>query len=349
MKNGVNVGSMVFKNFWYSIGDSCRWIYNSIADGMKSFPLVSRNFGKSVWSVASNRDLAIGFGSAVLLHFLLFLLFVPRTGTVTAEYPLVEEITFLDNTYPPQVAKFLPSGGGFNGSEVKGEALPVGLAEAPDLMRKIDRNQVAVKLDRYAPAGALTDVIKISKRGEGGGLTTAEILAEAPISLRRAAPPGIGGGVEGILSGRGPGGGIGKPLDLTVTVPPVKIPSQTLHQTKPTISKPTTTINDQTPIRISYSVTGQLQGRQVVAKVLPVYPEWARERGLTDVQITMRLEVAPDGAVRPNIILERSSGYPQWDQAAMAALATWQFAPLAANVRQELQWGEITFIFRLTM
>jgi TonB family protein len=351
MKKGEKVGALVVRNFGSAIADSCRWIGSSIAEGIRSFPLVSGNFGKSIWGIVKNRDLSIGFGSAVLLHFLLFLLFMPRGSTTVTEYPLVEEIKFLDSSYPPQVAKVVTGGGGFNGTKISGEELPAGLAEAPDLMRKIDRTQIAVNLDRYAPAGAITDIIRISKRGEGGGLTTAEILAEAPISLRNAAPPGFGGS-EGIFPTRGPGGGIGKPIDLTGREPASKIAPQVIRSASPANGNPknnqTAIITGETPIRIGYIVAGPLKGRQIVAKVLPEYPEWARARGLSDVEITMRIEVTPDGTVRTNVMLDRSSGYPQWDQIAMAALGRWQFAPLAADARPEIQWGEITFIFRLT-
>ncbi len=348
MEKRAKVGSLVLRNFGSALADTVRYIFASIGEGFKQFPLVSRNMGKSVVGLVTNRDLAIGFGSAVLLHFLIFLLFMPRAGSKVKEYELAEEVTFLDQSYPPNAAKVVPRAGLFDG-ETSTENLPSGLADAQpiDLGRKIDRNQVAVNLDRYAPAGAITDVIKISKRGEGGGLTTAEILAQAPLSLRRAAPQG-GSGEMGLIGFRGIGGGVGKPIDLG-SAPTVRAPTPQVARQASTGGSQTQVPTGQTPSRASFTVAGPLKGRQIVAKALPEYPEWARARGLTDVQIAMRLEVTPDGSVRSTIILERSSGYPQWDQSCMNALAQWRFAALPADVQQEVQWGIITFIFRLMM
>jgi TonB family protein len=89
---------------------------------------------------------------------------------------------------------------------------------------------------------------------------------------------------------------------------------------------------------------GPLQGRGILAKVVPEYPDWARVRGLTDVKIAIRLEVTPKGKIR-SIKLELSSGYPQWDQSCMSDLLKWKFAPLPPDAKQEVQWGVITFIF----
>lgn len=351
MKKKGNAGAAVVKNLWAAMDENCRWIGGSIAESVRMFPRVTGNFARSVWGVIRNRDVAIGFGSALLLHFLLFLLLVPRNGVAIREYQLVEQVTLLDNAYPPQVAKVVSSGGGVNGVVDRGSELPAGLVDAPDLMRKIDRSQVALNLNRYLPTGTLTDVIKIAKRGEGGGLTTADILAQAPISLRQAAPPGYGRG-EGIFP-TGGAGGVGRPIDLTGPRSPASIPPQTVHLASTKVSQGTpyspAVITAETPVRVGYSLIGPLKGRQIVVKPLPEYPEFARQRGLTDVQITMRIEVTPDGLVRQNILLGLSSGYPLWDRQAMAALGQWRFAPLDPTVVQEVQWGEITFNFRLTM
>jgi TonB family protein len=347
MEKRANVGSLVLRNLGSSIADSARYVVSSLGLGFKEFPLVSRNMGKSVISLVTNRDLGIGFGSGVLLLFLLFLLFMPKQGSRVKEYELTEQVTLLDQSYPPQASKVVPRAGLFDG-EVSTENLPSGLADAQpiDLGRKIDRNQVAVNLDRYAPAGAITDVIRISKRGEGGGLTTEEILAQAPISLRRAAPQG-GAGQMGLIGFQGIGGGVGKPIDIG-SAPTVRTAPQAVSRAQ-TGGNQAQVPTGQTPSRASFTVAGPLKGRAIVAKAIPEYPEWARARGLTDVQIAMRLEVTPDGTVRTTIILERSSGYPQWDQSCMSALAQWRFAPLPADVQQEVQWGIITFIFRLMM
>lgn len=348
MEKRAKVGSLILRNFGSALVDSARYIGRSLRQGGRQFPLVSRNMGRSAVGMVTNRDLLIGFSSAVLLHVLIMLLVMPKKGGRVSEYELNEQVTLLDQSYPPSAAKVVPRAGLFDASEVSTENLPSGLSEAPpiDLGRKIDQSQVKVDLNRYAPTGAMTDVIRINKRGEGGGLTTEEILAQAPISLRRAAPQG-GGGQMGLFGFPGVGGGgVGRPVDLG-SAPAVRVAPQQV--VRASTGGQTQVPTGQAPSRASFTVAGPLKGRQIVAKAVPEYPEWAKSRGLTDVQIAMRLEVTPDGSVRSTIILEQSSGYPQWDNACIAALAQWRFAALPADVQQEVQWGIITFIFRLMM
>lgn len=77
----------------------------------------------------------------------------------------------------------------------------------------------------------------------------------------------------------------------------------------------------------------------------PTYPEWAQDDG---VEATVRLYfvVLADGRVKTNVLVRRTSGYPDFDRNAVTALRTWKFEPLVGGATGE-QWGEITFHFKL--
>jgi TonB family protein len=66
------------------------------------------------------------------------------------------------------------------------------------------------------------------------------------------------------------------------------------------------------------------------------------------VVITLSLAVTPDGRVKPtSILVDRSSGYPQWDQEVIGALCGWRFKSLPPEEPQEDVWGRVTFMFQL--
>jgi protein TonB len=81
-----------------------------------------------------------------------------------------------------------------------------------------------------------------------------------------------------------------------------------------------------------------------MTKVLPKYPAWCLQKGISGV-VKVRIWVEASGSVREGTLVEISSGYPDLDQAVVNALKKWRFAPLPKNVVQETQWGIITFRF----
>ena len=64
--------------------------------------------------------------------------------------------------------------------------------------------------------------------------------------------------------------------------------------------------------------------------------------------MVVRIWVQPNGQVKGAPTVESSSGYPDLDQVVIDALRGWEFAPLAAGVKSEDQWGVITFKFMLS-
>lgn len=91
-------------------------------------------------------------------------------------------------------------------------------------------------------------------------------------------------------------------------------------------------------------ITGPLSARKVVKSVIPDYPVWARARNI-ETEVVIYFTVSAAGNVRTNLLIARTSGYPEMDRLASEALKQWKFTPLSGDTQD--QWGEITFKFLL--
>ncbi len=90
-------------------------------------------------------------------------------------------------------------------------------------------------------------------------------------------------------------------------------------------------------------IQGDIAGRQIITAKKPVYPRWAQEQGL-EAAVTIYFVVRPDGTVKDNLIIERSSNYPELDQLAKEALLQFKFAPISGSDEQS---GYATFRYML--
>lgn len=295
-----------------------------------------------------DKRLDLGIIISIVFHILLFLLLSHTTQASVAGYEDINEITFIDQSYRPEVSKVISKGSVWSGmKETYTEEAPSSYGggevttPAIDLSAKLDRSQAKINLDRYAGSEGIGDVVKIGSRAEGTMKSTEEILAEKPISLAKNLRRGVGQG-----KGIGGGGGIGikkqvPSITITKRPPPPKtsaIGRQVEHKVeqKLRVSKGRTQI----------SLAGPIANRAILKKFLPKYPQWCLSRGISGV-VKIRIWVEPDGRVREGTLVEVSSGYPDLDQAVINALRLWKFAPLPAGVVQETQWGIITFRFVL--
>jgi TonB family protein len=91
-------------------------------------------------------------------------------------------------------------------------------------------------------------------------------------------------------------------------------------------------------------LAGQVADRELKDYQKPDYPEWAKRDGVEGA-VTLRFYVLPDGRVKDNIFVEKTSGFGDFDNNAVNALRQWRFEPLAGAGEQ---WGVITFNFRLS-
>ncbi|MEO0142726.1 MAG: TonB family protein [candidate division WOR-3 bacterium] len=297
-----------------------------------------------------DKRLDLGIAISIVFHILLFLLFSKGGSTSLGSYEDIKEVTFLDQSYRPEVAKVVskgsiwgevsetpaPSSGTYGGGDI--------VTPAIDLNVKLDRSQAKIDLERYAPTEGVGEVIKIGSVKNGTMKSTDEILAEKPISLAKNLPRGAGG--EGGV-GIGQIGGIGRQAQT----PTIKI------EKKPPPSTPTSQIGKQVEAKVeeklkvetkgtSISLAGPIANREILKKFLPQYPAWCLQRGICGV-VKIRVDVNPDGSVRENVRIEVSSGYPDLDQTVVNSIKKWLFAPLPKDVVQEVQWGIITFKFVL--
>ena len=95
----------------------------------------------------------------------------------------------------------------------------------------------------------------------------------------------------------------------------------------------------------SARLSGEVADRQVTHHEMPLYPDWAT-RDAVEADVTLRFVVRPDGQVTDGVQVTRTAGFLDFDDAAVAALRRWRFAPVPKGQSAD-QWGSITFHFRL--
>ena len=139
------------------------------------------------------------------------------------------------------------------------------------------------------------------------------------------------------------------PIALTRTNPAAKAAPMTL--TKPPEKKVTQAkISDEnsTAQRIldGAKLVGPVADRPLISYSKPIYPEWAKQDGV-EATVNLYFIVLPNGKVKENILIQKTSGFADFDKSAIAALQTWEFEPLKGGATGE-QWGSITFNFRLS-
>ncbi len=180
----------------------------------------------------------------------------------------------------------------------------------------------------------------------GKGKSTGDILKEQPVSGGISLESGgVSDAGTGLAVGGGGGGG-GKiklvssgnnSLKDIEDVPRISSsvrnkPSISLRQGKVAKKK-------RKPL---ISLSGPLKNRKILKKFAPTYPRSALKEG-EEGTCMLKFWVAKDGRVRPNILILRSTGYPDLDRAAMEALKMWVFEPSS----RDDDWGVLTVVFQL--
>lgn len=97
---------------------------------------------------------------------------------------------------------------------------------------------------------------------------------------------------------------------------------------------------------VNMTITGQIQGREILKSVAPVYSATAKKKGWEGV-VAVHFTVKADGHVKDNMYFDQTSVHRDLNQAARAAIKQFVFAPLGANQAAVEQWGVITIVFRL--
>ncbi len=293
---------------------------------------------------------------AVLFHIggIILLSRPATTGESAAD---LQQVSFMDVTYRPEVAKVLPRsaipGGGGGGSQ----GTPADFRTAPtycsggsdesgpiDMSAAVARNnsQAQIDMNRYElDRSEGMDVIKLG--GTGTTKSTEEILAQPKVELAR-----------GLGRGGGGGGGYGLRGMPGVAQPQAQLTIERRELAKPAAGAlPATAAQNlpkvEAPVShgANFMIAGPISQREITRKVVPRYPKWAVDRRVSGTAV-VRIWVQPDGHVKGAPTVESSSGYPDLDQVVVEALRKWEFAPLGPGVKSEDQWGEITFRFMLS-
>lgn len=299
---------------------------------------------------------------SIAFHCFLFFLIIHRQSNIPLER--LEIVEFIDETLPPSSVKAPPTISPLQAlknifskekdlsdthdevSEMLKSLPPVpGVDETKgiDLSSKdIDRSQTAIDLEAYddfeGEEGGVTDIIRVGTSQK----TTEEILSAPPIVIKDKGR-GPKRGRLGLFTTPG-GSGTEAPLELEkepVSKMPERVAVVPITRTKDEGMKIKDAGKYSGP---TISITGPLSSRKILKKVLPPYPEWAEEKGISAV-VQLRFWVTPGGIVKRNAFIERTSGSASWDNSAKKALEQWRFALLPPDVIQETQWGVITIRF----
>ncbi len=97
---------------------------------------------------------------------------------------------------------------------------------------------------------------------------------------------------------------------------------------------------------VNMSISGQIQGRKILQSSPAQYTAKAKKNGWEGV-VAVHFTVLADGRVKDNVYFEQTSVHRDLNQAAMAAIKKFRFAPLGADKAAVEQWGVITIVFKL--
>jgi TonB family protein len=93
------------------------------------------------------------------------------------------------------------------------------------------------------------------------------------------------------------------------------------------------------------TLTGPIADRALVSFAKPDYPDWAKNDAV-EGSVRLHFVVLADGRVKDNVLVERTSGFEEFDRNAAQALLVWHFEALPAGTAGD-QWGSITMHYRL--
>ena len=291
-----------------------------------------------------DKRLDIGIVISIIVHIILFILLSGSSRRSSISYDDIREVTFIDQSYRPEVAKVISKGSIWGETKETYSESPSSyggdiVTPAIDLDTKLDRSQAKINLDRYLTSDGVGDVVRIGSAKNGTMKSTDEILAEKPISLAKNLPRGAGG--EG---GVGGAGSIGRKAEIPAIKIDKKPPPPKVTEVSKQVEKQVEEKLKVDKTETQFSLAGPIANRTILSKVLPKYPAWCLSKHISGV-VKIRIWVEPSGKVREGTLIEMSSGYPDLDQAVINALKAWRFAPLPSGVIQETQWGIITFRF----
>jgi len=236
-------------------------------------------------------------------------------------------------------------------TEEKSAALPAPresqrhfVREAPDATTAPDPQDLAVAQDRLrALASAQTETL--DRRTQLAALTAPSAPAPSISALPGEGPSASARGA--LVRSSAPSA---PPTELTRAVAPATASAPALSKLaeRPVAAQPAVvarTSSDVREILSGITLSGQVADRALVSYRAPDFPEWAKTEGV-EGSVRVYFEVLPDGRVKKNALVDRTSGFRDFDQNALLALLDWRFEPLEKGAVGE-QSGSITVNYRL--
>lgn len=288
-------------------------------------------------------------GLSVGIHVLL-LLWLILAHHVSAEDEGITEITFLDPVEP------LPM------------SIPVAVAKSdPAPTTRIERQSVDVRERRFERDVPVADtapepqeLTRVEDRINDRLASLQKKVVEKPVDIAALSTPSPVGRPK--LAGTSDTFSPPARTELSRTEParsePIALSRDKRRITKADISptpvqdvpveraRPKQSDSDAQRVLAGAKLTGPVADRPVLSYNVPNYPEWAKKEAV-EGSVTIYFVVLPDGRVKENVMVEKTAGFADFDDNAVRALLTWQFAPLKDGTTGE-QWGTITFNYRLS-
>ncbi len=297
------------------------------------------NTGKGLVEMFSNKRLWIGLASSIILHVLIFLFALGTFGglKVAESDATLTEVTSYDETLPPKAQQIVQREQQFLSS-------PTGADEAApiDLSAGKFTSQAKMTVDNFSldksQASFSGDVIRINPNAK---VSTEEILSQAPINLQRGT-----GGVGNMSPFEKIAASGGSPIELNTGA--TQLGQEAIK--KPTMVATESNSDDAAQAagsqKSGYSLSGDLSGSDILSSPMPAFPPWARQKGLSNVTVSIQFSADASGNVSPTMIVSKSTGYPDWDAQVKSTLARWKFKPATNGVAKRV--AVITFRFILT-
>jgi len=276
---------------------------------------------KGLGDLFKSKRLWAGIATSVALHGLLLgLSLYQQLRVVPSDIGQNIEVAY-DPSLPPkaqqlvqQESQFVPEG------YTREESAPLFLEKG-----KISfQSQIVV--DEFSlekgQASLIGDVIRINPNAR---LSTEEILAQAPIDISRS----IGGtGTQSAFDKIAVSGGSPIELDTRATQIGYGVKKPVVESSSGLESK-VAEIKEAGGVhkKSGFSLTGDLSPSDILSSPFPVYPEWARQKGLSGVDIVIHFCTDRYGNILPMMLIKNSTGYPEWDKSTKAALSGWKFKP----------------------
>jgi TonB family protein len=205
--------------------------------------------------------------------------------------------------------------------------------------KQLDRSQAkGIDLDKFekleGPEAGSSEILRVASGDRQSG--TDEIISKPAIKIsdKQTYSPDA---KIGLVSSPGGSGAV----DLE-KVPTKELDRMTTEKTAPQETAKISKAPSKSTTKIT--ISGPLSSRKITYKPSTPYPLWAQKRGLS-ATISVQIAVNPDGTVKENIFVTRTSGFGSWDRLVINSVRQWKFAALKGS--GVVQTGIVTFNFIL--